>query len=261
MKYWIPFAITLSIGLGACSGSQEPDAADYTEAAEYAYDRAVRAYDRGDQELARELFAGVYQNYPYSQYATLAELGIADAFYEERLYARAIESYRRFIRFHPTHERVEHADFQIASAYYEQMPGDWLLMPPSYERDLSRAESAYQALGLFVSAYSETELAERAQVMRFEVLTRLAAHELYVAEFYARQDNYRAAAQRCAGLIDTYPNALQVPEALFLYAHSLIALDDVMQAAEMLDQLVTSFPDHELAGRATRYMEDYDLTP
>lgn len=241
-------------GTTACGGRQDGAGQTYTEAAEEAYARAERALSRRDFPLARERFRNVYQTYPYSRFAALSELGMADTFFEERSWARAVEAYRRFVRFHPTHERVSYASFRIAQAYYRQMPRDPFLMPPSHERSLGTALEAHQALQSFLAEHGQSEFGEEASELLASVRARLARHELYVAEFYMRRGNPTAVADRTGYLIERFPETEVVPQALFLSARALLELGEVPAARERLQRLVELAPDSELARRAAPYL-------
>lgn len=252
-------ALVMSVGVVACGGRQAPDPGNYAEAAEWAYDRAQHTLERRDYELARAMFVDVYQNFPYSQYAALAELGVADTYYGERSWVRAIEAYRRFVRFHPTHPEVARAQFRVAQAYLRQMPNDWFMMPPSHERDLTDARAAYDALRLFLDAFGDSEYAEEATEAWAEVRDRLAAYELYVAEYYAGRDNPLATATRSAYLLETYPGASQTPRALFLHARAMLALGDVDAAVVSLRRLRDEFPGTELGREAATYLSEHAM--
>lgn len=257
MRRFAPLSLALLLGtsaLPACGGRQQGEVPTYTEAAAIAYADAERAFERRDYELARLRFTEVYNNFPYSQYAAMAEFRIGDAYLRERSYARSIEAFRRFVRIHPTHQLVPEAQYKIALSYVQQMPRDFFLRPPSFERDLSDTENAHRALQLFLSAYSETEFADDARVHLAVTTGRLAAYELYVAEFYTRRDNPRAAALRCETLLHEFPDAEQVPNALFLHARSLIELGDVEQAVVSLRRLVDEFPNHALVPQARTWL-------
>lgn len=243
--------------LSACGGKQDEEAVTYTEAAAVAYADAERAFDRKDYELARARFTDVYNQFPYSQYASLAEFRIGDAYLRERSYPRAIESFRRFVRIHPTHALVPEAQYKIALSYVQQMPRDWFLRPPSHERDLTETEYAHRALQLFLQEYPESEFADDAREHLARTVDRLASHELYVAEFYTREGSPRAAALRCETLIERYPTAEQVPNALFLLGRSFIDLGDVDAAIEALGRLTSAFPEHPLSGDAVTWLARY----
>lgn len=246
---------------GSDTGGTEPSGAEptYTEAAEAAWARAERAFARRDWDVARELYADVYSGFPYSEYAPLAELRIADCFFEERVFARAAEAYRRFVRFHPTHERVVEAQYRIAQSYVKQMPRDWFMMPPSYERDLTQVRNAYDALRSFLVEYGDSGFADDAQADLARARDRLAGYELYVAEYYMRDDEPEAAARRTEYLWTNYPDATQVPNALFLFARAMLILGDADRAAGALHTLTTQFGDTELGHEAADYLDRYGL--
>ncbi len=255
-------ALTLALALSAaagCGSRQSPDPENYAEAAAWAYDRAEHVLERRDYELARAMFVDVYQNYPYSQYAALAEVGVADTYFGERSWVRAIEAYRRFVRFHPTHPAVPRAQYRVAQSYLRQMPNDWFLMPPSHERDLSDARAAYDALRLFLDAFGDSEYADEARADFAEVRDRLAAYELYVAEYYAARDNPLATATRATYLIETYPGAAQTPNALFLHARAMIALGDVDAALVSLRRLRDDYAGTDLGREAARYLSEHTM--
>lgn len=243
-----------ALAVAACGGRQNNEPASYTEAAALAFDDAERAFSRRDYEGARLRFTAVYNDFPYSQYAALSEFRIGDTYLRERSYPRAIESFRRFVRIHPTHELVPEAQYKIALAYVQQMPGDWFLRPPSYERDLTDTENAHRALELFLAAYSDSDFAEDARGHLAVTTDRLASFELYVAEFYTRRGNPRAAAIRAGELLDRYPLAEQVPEALFLHGRALIELGDVEAATISLRRLVAEYPEHALSREAGEWL-------
>lgn len=243
--------------LPACGGRQGNDTPTYSEAAQEAYEQAERAFQRKDYEGARMRFQRVSQEFPYSQYAALAEFRIADTYFVEKSYLRAIEAFRRFTRSRPSHERVPEAQFRIAEAYFEQMPGSNFLLPPPHERDLSETENAYRAMRLFLEAYPDTPFAGDAERMLVEARERLANHELYVAEFYIARDNPQGAAQRAEFLVTTYPDALSVPDALFIYGRAMIELGDTAEAVQTLRRLVSDFPETERASDASTWLAQH----
>ncbi len=243
----------------ACSGRQQAEPATYGEAAAQAFAEAERAYGRKDYELARSRFSEVFQSYPFSQYAATAEFRIGDCYLAERLYVRAIEVYRRFVRIHPTNELVAEAQYKIALAYVEQMPRDWFALPPSYERDLTETESAHRALQLFVGGNTDSEFIEAAQEQLARTTFRLASYELYVAEFYTQRGNPTAAARRAEYLMERYPAATQVPDALFLFARAMLELGDLGAARVALNRLVDEYPESPLAVDAEGYIRRHDL--
>lgn len=245
----------LLMASAGCAGRQDADDRSYTEAAEEAFALAERAIRRRDYPLARERLREVYQNFPYSRFAALSELRMADTFFLERSWARAVESYRRFVRFYPTHPEVDYASFRIAEAYYRQMPRDPFLMPPSHERSLGTAVDAHQALQTFVAEFPNSAFHDEAAVLLASVRERLARHEMYVAEFYMRRRNAAAVASRTEEVLRRFPETAVVPRALFLSARANLELGSVDVAVDRLETLATEWQETELGQRARGYLE------
>src|SRR5207248_4452903 len=119
---------------------------------------AKKNYDKGLSELssdnfaeARKYFRHVKDKFGYTRFAALSELRLADTDFAEQLFTAAIDGYRTFIKFHPTHENVEdgYAAFRIGLAYVKQMPSDWFLVPPAYEKDQTSVRAAMRELSTF----------------------------------------------------------------------------------------------------------------
>ena len=72
------------------------------------------------------------QKFPFSKYAVLAELAMADTQFARGAYQEAIDAYKTFARLHPTHEKVEdgYVAYKVCECYVQDMPGDWFLVPP-----------------------------------------------------------------------------------------------------------------------------------
>ena len=118
-----------------CGAAQSTATLTYGESARRDYERALRAFNDHDCLTAEPLFNNIVREYSYSRYAALAELRAADCEVQQAHYTEAIRRYRAFIRARPTHAEIDYANFQIASAYYRQIPQDFFLSPPREERD------------------------------------------------------------------------------------------------------------------------------
>ena len=185
---------------------------------------AKQNYEKGLAELkdenypeAQKYFQFVKQKFPFSKFAVLAELAIADTQFARGNYTEAVDSYKAFIRLHPTHEKVEdgYAAFKVGECYYKDMPDDIWLLPPSYEKDQSAVTDALRELDDFRRKYPDSKYQKDAEPLRREVLKRLVDHEVYIARFYLGRDQTKAAAQRLEGAIQRYPGSGREPELLF----------------------------------------------
>ena len=249
----------LIAGTLGCGGAQQADESiTYTEAAEAAYERANRLYERKDWAFARAAFERVAQQYPYSRFATLAELRVADTYYGEKAFGSAIESYRRFIRLHPTHDRTLYAEFRIVEAYQRRMPRESALMPPTHERDLTDALLAAREASRFLLRNPDTEYTEQATALLVTVVDRLARHEHYTARYYERRENYLAALRRYRYQAETWPQSTLTAEALVAVVRLGLELEDIEAAQWALGRLERMEDQAAAYERARRMLRTYD---
>lgn len=229
--------------------------------AQKAFKDAERSFKTGDYTEAIRRFNVLRSKFPYSPLATLSDLRIADAYFEQEKYATAVEQYRAFVKLHPEHERVTYANWRVAFSFYKQMPEDWWFLPPGYERDLDRAKETERELRYFLRRNPSSEFEKEATTKLKQTRRRLADHELYVAKFYLKRDNPRAAAMRLSYLLQNYSGLGLDPQALFLLARSYIELKDVDRAVDALSDLIEYYPGDPLASDARDYLERHGLTP
>lgn len=92
---------------------------DEKSAQSLAYD-GMDKFNSGDYKKAIEDFSKIRDWYPYSKFAILAELKIADAQYKLENYEEAIFSYEDFERLHPKNEATPYVVYQIGMCYFDR---------------------------------------------------------------------------------------------------------------------------------------------
>ncbi len=167
-------------------GSAQTGSVEYSVSAQRNYEKGLESLKREDWVAAAKYFAFIKNRFPYSKFATLSELRVADAEFGAEQYAEAIDGYRVFIRLHPTHEMVAngYASFRIGEAYYKQLTGDSWILPPASEGDQSANEDAALELTSYVEKYPQSPYREKAQEILRKVGKKLADHEWYAAQYY-----------------------------------------------------------------------------
>lgn len=256
-RHYILSALLLSV-LPACGANNTPRALSYGENARRSYDNAFQAFEDRDCLTADPLFRRIRREYPYSRYAALAELRIADCHVLESQYTEAVRAYRSFVRHRPAHPDVPYAQFKIAEAYFRQIPGDFFLSPPPHERDQGATRNALRQLRRFILDYPEDERIPRAREMVVESLAGLARHELYVAQFYLSRDRSRAAVLRLRHLLDVYSGSGIEPEALMLLGRVFLHMQQVRDAQQTFEELVARFPDSGYAEQAREFLRRFE---
>lgn len=234
--------LSLLAPLGACGGKAATPAAGERSAAEVDYDAGVAELEDKSYPEAQKILERVRTKYPYSKYAALAELRLADLRFRQDKYLEAAEAYAQFAKMHPTHDEVDYAAFRVGLSRYQDMPSDFFLFPASFERDMSAAEAARKAFEEFLGKYPRSKYAEEARKKFDDVKGRFADREWYVAAFYRKRERWPGVAARLERLVKEFPGSRREPEALLGLAEAYLKMDERFRAQQALQQLIVRYP-------------------
>jgi len=173
-------------------------------------EEANRDFRKGRFTLAEEVFQKIKDRYPFSPYATIAELRLADCKFFKEEYEEAIPLYEEFERLHPTHSYMPYAIFQEGTCYYRLMA--------SPDRDQSFTHKAIETYERLLRRYPDSPYSFEAKRRVRKARDRLAAHELVVAKWYIRVKQYKQALARLEGVLTQYPDTPTAQEAKTLKA-------------------------------------------
>jgi outer membrane protein assembly factor BamD len=238
-------AVAAALAGPACGGkSGGAGAVDYSVSAQRNYEKGLKELEDKDWLAASKYFAFIKSRFPYSKYAVLAELRLADAQFGAEQYLEAIDSYRLFIKFHPTHDMVAngYASFRIGEGYYKQLSGDFWLFPPSSEKDQSSTEDAANELKTFLDKYPDSPYRDKAKEIVKQVGKRLADHEWYVARYYWEHDKPSGTVFRLRRLLERYRGVGYDEEALWLLGRAYVAAAMPDRARAPWTELVEKYP-------------------
>lgn len=252
MKRALLTLVLATAGAVACGGSGSGGKVDYSVSAQQNYERGLERLDKKDWVAAAKYFSFIKARFPYSKYAVLAELRLADAEFGAEHYLQAIDGYKQFIKFHPSHEMVDngYASFRIGESYVKMLPGDFWILPPSHEKDQSSTSDAHRELTAFLKKYPRSNYAPKAKELLDKVNRRLAEHEMYVAKFYWDRDKPMATVLRLRRLLDRHAGVGFDAEALFLLGKAYIAIKEPDRARKVWQQLVEQFPNDSRSAEA-----------
>jgi outer membrane protein assembly factor BamD len=258
-------------GVAFTAGCDKPEARtalSYTADAKKAYDEAMVEFTSHNWIEAQALMREVKRKFSYAKYARLAELRIADADFEQEKFAEAIRGYRQFVHDHRSDvEEVSYARSRIAEAQYSQISESFLL-PTADERDQAVIIDAFKELKSYVHDYPNAKESQKIRELLADVTARLMRHELYVARFYLRLDNFEAAVLRVQYAMRTFaggPNLREAApgesvdsgleaEALLLLGEVYLKMHKFGDARESFNVLLHDYPRSPLVVQANNYL-------
>jgi outer membrane protein assembly factor BamD len=245
-------AMVCAVTLAACGAASGGGSVSYSVSAQKNYEKGMERLDQKDWIAASKYFAFIKSRFPYSKYAVLAELRLADAQFGAEAYLESIDSYRLFIKFHPTHKEVAngYVSFKIGEAYFKQLPDEFWMFPPTYEKDQSATEDAQNELKSFLDKFPDSKYRDQAKDILKKVGKRLADHEWYVAKYYWDRGKPMGTVLRLRRLLERYRGVGYDIEALWLLGRAYVAVDMPDRAKLTWGELVAKFPTTSRAAEA-----------
>jgi outer membrane protein assembly factor BamD len=230
------------IGFGQPGRGETAPSVSYAQSAEENWKLGEDAFKDEDYLAAQRYFSFVKSKFPYSQFTAAAELRIGDCQFARSRYIEAIDTFQNFVRLHPTHERVPYAIFKTGMSYYQQIPSDWFLLPPSEEKEQTAVRDAERVLKDYVERFpADANFAEGKKTL-IEVRHKLMAHERYVAEFYHKIGRDRAYVGRLQVIRRNFPDVGLSDELLFEIATVYTRLGQMDDARDAVKELEQKYP-------------------
>lgn len=152
------------------------------------YQRGYEDYQKGKYKKAIESFQRLKEEYPLSELAIMAEMGIADAYFSDKEYIDAALSYNDFANMHPLNDNMPYVLYQIAMCHYKQIE--------TIDRDQTETLNAKRAFERLISRLPQSKFRPLAENTLKECNIKLAEHELYVGRIYFKMKKYQAALKR-----------------------------------------------------------------
>lgn len=207
------------------------------------YMQAMHELAAGSYSRAVEVFNQIAQGPSWVRYSGLARLRVGDALFLQQRFPEAINAYRTFLGQHGSSANVPYAHFRIAASYHRQMPDSWFAAPPAWQKDQAQTERAEKELESFLDRFPLSRFAEDARRMLRDVQRVLYRHELYVADYYAARDEWRAVAWRLDGAIDAYPERALKPDNVWRMAEAYDRVGNTSEAIEGFTLYLEEFPE------------------
>lgn len=200
--------------------------------------------EREKYAQAREYFQHAFEVEPNSAMGREALLLVADALFLQggsQSYLRAEAKYRDFQNRFPTSDRSAYVQYQIARTLEERV------RPP--DRDQSISRKALEAFDDVIQVFPTSEYAVESRERIKGIRQILAESEFMKGRFNQKIRLHQAAINRFEGLLESYPDYLELDKVLFHLAESLRALERAERADEVTERLRAEYPESEYLER------------
>ncbi len=215
-----------SIGFAGLGGARAKKERSATEL----YESGLKHMQRGYYTRALEEFNRVRNYFRDDPLSVKAELAIADVYFKKGDFEQARFAYEEFATYHPRHENLDYVTWRTGQSIYKRAS-------KFAGRDQTATRSAVNTWTGFDTRFPDSEHVDDVGKLLGRARNRLAAKELFIARFYADRDAWGAVSDRTSGLVDRYPDAESVPDALQLLGTSLHAWGDVEAARAVREKL------------------------
>jgi outer membrane protein assembly factor BamD len=176
--------IVICMAFAACS-ARDPDV---DKPAHELAKNGMDEFTEKDYRKSIVYFEKLRDWYPFSKFAKLAELKIADAHYHLKEYDDAVFSYEEFEELHPNNEAIPYVIQQIGNCYFEQLD--------TIDRDQTPALKAVESYEKLIKNYPDDPLSQEVLEKIRTCQKSIAENQLYIGNFYLRTKHYKSALAR-----------------------------------------------------------------
>jgi outer membrane protein assembly factor BamD len=231
--------LALALMSAACAGNARRMPAG-AEPDKYLAEQGAAALEDRSWITARDYFRQLLDSYPQSPYRADAKLGIGDSYLGEGTtgaFVLAINEFREFLTFYPTHPKADYAQYKLGIAYHEQM-----LNP---HRDQTSTKDAIRQFETFIERYPNSQLMPEVRAKLREAKDRLSESEYLVGLFYFRQRWYPGAIDRFRSVLKQDPEFTNRDAVYFHLAESLLRVERRAEALPYYEMLIKEFQQSE----------------
>lgn len=247
MKFRLAFC-ALALVLSACGSNPEKDElppqnpfrADQAKSARELRARASELYksaraslDASDYQTALERYGQITLRYPFTDYATQAELERIYALHRSFDHDAALSAAEKFMREHPRHAAADYVQYLkgiINMSRDDSFAGAMGL--DTTKEDVGSSRRAFDDFSFLIQKYPSSRYNADARQRMIYLRNRLADHDLHVVRYYIKRGAHVAATKRAEQIVQQYPGAPASLEALRLMSLSYKELGLSQQAED-----------------------------
>ena len=242
-------AMAIALGSACASGSSRPPTGT-PEPDKFLFERGNEALAKKKWLVAREYFRELIDTYPQTPHRADAKLGIGDTYLGEgsaESYVLALNEFREFLAFYPTHRRAGYAQLQLGITHFRQMH--------SADRDQTETREAIKELTIFVQRYPDDPMIEEGKTKLREAQDRLSQYEYNVGYHYYRSRWCPGAVDRFKALLKNDPQFTRRDSVYFYLGECYAKANQPAEALPYFDRLIKEFETSEHLAEAQKRVE------
>jgi outer membrane protein assembly factor BamD len=245
----LPLVLVTLFAVSCASGPKRPPTGT-PEPDKFLFDAGTEALNKRRWLVAREYFRELIDTYPQSKYRADAKLGVGDTYLGEgsaESYVLALNEFREFLAFYPTHLRTDYAQFKLGMVHFRQMH--------SADRDQTETREAIRELTIFAERYPTSAMIDEGKQRLREARDRLSTYEYNVGYHYYRSRWYPGAVDRFTVLLKTDPLFTRRDSVYFYLGECFMKVGRPAEALPYFDRIVQEFDQSQHLAEAQKRVE------
>ncbi len=230
--------------LGGCSSKAKNEVIERSTV-ESMYETSQTYLDVGRFSEAAQILTAMSTRYPFGPYTQQVQLDLIYALYKIGDQDKALSHIDRFLQLNPNHADLDYVRYMRALVYQQaefSVFQDMLKIDRS-DRSPYYAQRAFEEFNELLRLYPSSAYAPDARARMVGLSSRLARHELSVAEYYMRRGAFLAAANRAKAVIESHPNVPEQQQALKIMVNSYRELGLTQQSDDAMTILQRNYGD------------------
>lgn len=226
------FISLITVLLSACAANSiDPSIAFKGQSAGQIYQGAKQALDNHSYPQAIKAYEALDVLYPFNRYSERAQLELIYSYYQNDDAPAAKVAAERFIHLYPNSTFVDYAYYMRGLADMDQDRGWYLRYVPIdlSMRDPGTMRVAFHEFSELIARYPRSRYVPDARQRMIYLRNLFASYELHIAHYYFRKRAFVAAANRANEVVQRYPGAPEVRDALIIMIKSyhVLGLEDL----------------------------------
>ena len=243
-------AIVLTMFAVSCASGPKRPPTGTPDPDKFLFDRGTDELNKRHWLVAREYFRELIDTYPQSRHRADAKLGVGDTYLGEgsaESYVLALNEFREFLAFYPTHDRIDYAQFKLGMTHFRQMHGS--------DRDQTETKEAIREFTIFVQRHQNSKLIDEGKQRLREARDRLSTYEYNVGYHYYRTGWIPGAVDRFKVLLERDPEFTRRDSVYFYLGECFMKASRPAEALPYFDRLLTEFEQSEHLLEAQKRVE------